>query len=253
MNVGQRHFRRRDQKQIPLAADLEQVGFEFRQLAGGFERRAVHEVRRNDLQVSVLARVQVEHEVGQRSRQPRARAEQQRRISRRTSSWRARNQEFRVRVQIPVRERFEIECLRLAPGPHDDVVGFALTNGHRRVRKIGQRHQNDRPLLLDLIELDADLPNLLRPLPVGVEDAARVFALPLRSRHLIARRVLLPLQPFELGNQPAPAVLEHRQLLELAVDVHPAALEPAFHVVPMIAYVSRVKHGEIVCDSRIAA
>ena len=69
-----------------------------------------------------------------------------------------------------------------------------------------------------------DLPNLLRPLPVGLEDAAGVLALPLRARDLVARRVLLALQPFELGNQPAPPVLERRQLLELAVDVHPAVL-----------------------------
>ncbi len=69
-----------------------------------------------------------------------------------------------------------------------------------------------------------ELPNLLRPLPVGLEDAARVFALPLRARDFVARRVLLALQPFELGNQPAPPVLERRELLELAVDVHPAVL-----------------------------
>ena len=120
--------------------------------------------------------------------------------------------------------------------------------GTDRMRQIGQRHQNERPLLLDLIELDAQLPNLLRPLPVRLEDAARVLALPLRARDLVAGRVLLALQPFELGNQPAPPILERRQLLELAVDVHPAVLQPAFHVVLVIAYVGRVKHGEIVCD-----
>ena len=70
--------------------------------------------------------------------------------------------------------------------------------------------------MLDLIELDAELADLLRPLTVGLEDGARVFALPLRARDFVAGRILLALQTFELGNQPPAAVLERRQLLELA-------------------------------------
>ena len=116
------------------------------------------------------------------------------------------------------------------------------------MRQIGQRHQKQRALLLDLIQLDAQLSNLLRPLPVRLEDAARVLALPLRARDLVAGRVLLALQPFELGNQPAPPVLERRELLELAVDVHAAVLQPAFHFVLVVAHVSRIKHGGIVCQ-----
>ena len=92
-----------------------------------------------------------------------------------------------------------------------------------------------------------ELPNLLRPLPVRVEDAARVLALPLRARDLVAGGVLLALQTLELGNQPAPPVLERRQLLELGVDMHPAVLQPAFHFVLVVAHVSRIKHWEIVC------
>lgn len=83
---------------------------------------------------------------------------------------------------------------------------------------------------------------LLRPLLVSLEDSAGVLPLALGSRHLIARRVLLPLQPLELGDQPAPAILEHRQLLELAVHVQSPALQAAFHLIPMVAHESRVKH-----------
>ena len=34
VEVGQRHFRRRHQIEIPLAGDLEEIGFELRQIAG---------------------------------------------------------------------------------------------------------------------------------------------------------------------------------------------------------------------------
>ena len=91
--------------------------------------------------------------------------------------------------------------------------------------------------------------NLLRPLTIGLEDAARVLALPLRARNLVARRILIALQPLELGNQPPPPVLERRELFELCVDVPAAVLQPASDFFPVIAHISRVKHGEIVCHS----
>ena len=93
------------------------------------------------------------------------------------------------------------------------------------VREVGQRHQQGGPLVLHLVQLDAELPNLLRPLAIRVEDGARVLALPLRSRHFVAGRVLVALQPLELGNQPSAPVLQRGQLFELAVDVHAAALQ----------------------------
>src|SRR5687767_9399518 len=47
MEVGQGHFGSRNQEQIPLAADLEQLRFEFRELSCGFERRAIDEIWRD--------------------------------------------------------------------------------------------------------------------------------------------------------------------------------------------------------------
>ena len=56
-------------------------------------------------------------------------------------------------------------------------------------------------LVLDRVELDAELLDLLRARAVRFLNRRRVLALPLRARDLVARRVLLALQPFELGNQ----------------------------------------------------
>ena len=66
MEIRQRHFRRRDEEQIPLAGDLEEIRLELRQLASCLERRAIHEKRRRHLEISMLPRMKVEHEVGQR-------------------------------------------------------------------------------------------------------------------------------------------------------------------------------------------
>ena len=63
VQVRQRHFGGRNEEQIPVAGDLEQVLLELRQLTRAFERGTVDEERRLHLAVSVLARVQIEHEV----------------------------------------------------------------------------------------------------------------------------------------------------------------------------------------------
>src|SRR6185437_10554603 len=76
MQVGQRHFSGRNQIQIPLTRDLEEILLELRQIAGPAQRLAVDEKRRLDLAISVLARVEVEHEVDERPRQARARSAQ---------------------------------------------------------------------------------------------------------------------------------------------------------------------------------
>ena len=62
--------------------------------------------------------------------------------------------------------------------------------------------------------------------PVGFLDRRRVVTLPLGPRDLVARRVLLPLQPLELGNQPAARRLERGELLERLVGIEPAVAQP---------------------------
>src|SRR5688500_3519617 len=69
MQIGERHFGRRNQEKIPLAGDLEQVVFELRQIARAAQRVAVDEKRRLDLRVSVLTRMKIEHEVDERARE----------------------------------------------------------------------------------------------------------------------------------------------------------------------------------------
>ena len=52
-------------------------------------------------------------------------------------------------------------------------------------------------------------------------------------------------QPFELGNQPPPPILQRRKRLQLAVDVQAALLQPSTDLFLMLADESRIQHGEI--------
>ena len=76
MQVGHRHFGRRDEIQVVRAlasrGDLEQLVFELGQIAGAEERRVLDHERRVDLFVSVLPRVQFDHETHERALELRA-------------------------------------------------------------------------------------------------------------------------------------------------------------------------------------
>ena len=193
----------------------------------------------------MLLRVHVEHEVDERAGQVRALAEQDRKACTRHLRRALKIQNAQGGPQIPVRDRLKIKLLRLAPRAHDLVVGVALAHRDALVRQVRQRHQQRRSLVLDLVELDAELADLLRPLAIRLENRARVFALPLRARDFVARGILLALQPLELGYQPAPSVLERRKRFEVAVDVHAALVKPSTHLVRVVAHENRVKHDEI--------
>ena len=81
--------------------------------------------------------------------------------------------------------------------------------------------------MLDLIELDLELPNLLTARLAGGKKRRRVLALPLGARDLVAGGVLLPLEAFDLGNQTPAARLERRQLLEIRVGLEAAVANAA--------------------------
>src|SRR5690242_3902151 len=78
MEIGERHFGRGNQKEIPLSVDLEEVRFELWQISCTGQRRTIHEERRFDFQIAMLLRMKVEHEVDQGALETRACAAQHR-------------------------------------------------------------------------------------------------------------------------------------------------------------------------------
>ena len=69
MQIGDGHFRRRHEKEI-VADDAIDVVFEFGQLPGAGHDFAPYQKWRLDFDVTVLARVEVEHEVDQPAGEP---------------------------------------------------------------------------------------------------------------------------------------------------------------------------------------
>jgi hypothetical protein len=97
------------------------------------------------------------------------------------------------------------------------------------MRQVRQRLQQDRPLTFGRFELDLELLDLLAARLAGFVELLDVLPLALGARDLIARRVLLALQTFDLRNQ-APAMRFRRgELLQLGRHAEAAAGHGSLH------------------------
>src|SRR5207244_8962269 len=123
--------------------------------------------------------------------------------------------------EIPVRLRREVEFAWHTVPAHLDVLGGRPADRHRRMRKVRQVQQSDVALPLDGIELESELLDLRRPQLVRFLNRRRDLAMALGACDFVARRVLLPLQSFELRDQTAPRSFVRRDILERLVYVDP--------------------------------
>jgi hypothetical protein len=110
------------------------------------------------------------------------------------------------------------------------------------MRQVRQRHQDGRPPLLDLVELDLELADALPALLAGGEQVRRVLPLPLRTGDLVPRGVLIPFEAFEFRDHPPAAGFERRELLQLPVDRQTAVTQSRPDVIEPIANERRVEH-----------
>src|SRR5262245_51028216 len=111
------------------------------------------------------------------------------------------------------------------------------------MRQVWQLQQRRAALMLDRIELRTERLDLLRALAVGFADRRGVLSLPRRARDLVAGRVLLALQPFDLGNDPAPRSLERGEIFERFVGIDAAIAQTFTNVIRVFAHENRVEHA----------
>ena len=113
------------------------------------------------------------------------------------------------------------------------------------MRKVRQRFEQHRALALGGIQLELQLLDLLAALLAGLEQVRRVLPLTLRARHLIARRVLLALQAFDLRDQAAAMRFGGGQLLQLGRDVEAAVRHAGLNRFEVVADENGIKHRNL--------
>src|SRR5215212_2843834 len=138
MIVGHRHFSSWDQKEIAVIFKFEKIGFELWQLRRSEERGAVDDERRQRFEVTVLASLDFEHEVNERTFKPRAGAVQNRKTCRRDlcSPLEIENAEPCAKVNMVL--RFESKLRRRAPATNLNIVGLIRTGWYACVRDVGK-------------------------------------------------------------------------------------------------------------------
>ena len=243
IQIRERHFGGRDQKEIPVAGDLEQVLLELGQVAGAAQGVSVDQERRLDLDVAVLGRVQLQHEVDERPGQARTRAHQHRETRPGHPGRTLEIEDPECRAEVPVSLRLEREGRDRAPPPHFLVVVGRGPERDAGVRQVGQRHEQRVALAFDLIELDLELLDLLRALLIDGEDRRRILPLPLGFRDLLASGLLLALQTLDGRQEPPALCFELGEAVEIRRPFLPAALQAGPDDVQVIANESRVDHA----------
>ena len=151
--IGHRDLRRRDQIIRRIAHQLEQVRFELRQLAGAAQAVGVDHERHVGLDVTVLGRMHVEHELGQGTLQTSQRALQGHKTRTGNLDRRLKVHSAQCGAQIEVLLWRNLETTWLAPAEHLAIVGIARAIRHVPVQYIRDVQQQVLEFPLDRVEL----------------------------------------------------------------------------------------------------
>ena len=139
--VRERHLGRRDQAQLRLDVEREEIRRELRQLPRAEQCSVVDEIRNVGLAVAVLLRLHVEHQLRERALQARERAAQHDEARAGKLRGGVEVHEAELLAQRDVIERREVELRRRAPAPQLDVVARVPARRHGLVQHVRQTRE----------------------------------------------------------------------------------------------------------------
>ena len=280
--VGQRHFRRRDQVQVLQALlflevlpplQREQVGLELRQLARPRQRLARHQVGHVGLRVAMLSRVQVEHELRQRSMQPRHGAAHHGEAGPGDPRRRLEVEPAELLAERDMVQRREVQLPRLSPAAKLDVGRLVPALGHRLMEQVGDAQQQRverrllrRQPLVGALELVAERLHFRQqrgevlPLRLGPADRLRAgIALVAQAVDLDLQGLAALLQRNEgllVEGEATPGQVGHHRV-EIAAQqpciqhcLSPAVSDHAIHCLPtLIPAQAPVRHSSTLAST----
>jgi hypothetical protein len=225
VQIGDRHFGRGDEEEI-VGREPVEIVLELGKLPRAGEGDAIHQVGGRDLEVAVLAGMQVEHEAGQRAHQSGSHAPEHRKA--RAGELRAGGQIEQVqrRGELPVRPGLEVEPRFLAPGT-DHPVRAGVAVGNALGGKIRQRERAPVELGLDVAQPRIERLHLVAR---GLQPRHQLvggLAGPLAAGHVLTRRVALGLERLDSHEQLAPLAVELQQRVHRLGHRRIAATEQA--------------------------
>ncbi len=220
-----------------------EVGGEFRQLSGAVHGLGIHQVRRQNLGVAVLAGVQVEHEVGQRPLQPRSQVPVHREACAGKLGGAFEIEHAQRFAQFPVRLGSEIELRRRAPAPDFDIIFGRLSHGHAFVRQVGDAGENVLQTGFELCRRFLALLNLF-PQFLGFGNlSAGILAALLQPGDVFGGAVAPGFHGLGFGDGVAALGVNVMEILQHLGWIHTALAQLFFHQGQVVANEVEIKHG----------
>ncbi len=228
IEVRDRDFGGRDQPEILFAVrDAEQILRKFRQLARTVHGLRIHQVRRQNFGVAMLARVQIEHEICKSALESRS----QRPIDGKAGSGKLGRafeiEHAKMLAQFPMRLGLEIERRWRTPAARFDVVRFALPYRHSVMGKIGKSCQDVAQAGVGIGGLFFELLNLLAHILGGLNLRGGILPAFLGPGDLFGSLVPPGFQSLHLGDGVAAFGIDRLEILQRFCRIH-AALAQLF-------------------------
>src|SRR4029079_852350 len=249
IKVGDRYLGGRDEPEVLDRVAIKVVA-ELRQVARPDQALAADHVRRVDLDVAVLARVEVEHQRDERPLQPRTPARQH--VEARAGDLHAALEVDDVQrgPEIPVRLQREVVAALPSFLAHHDILALVLADRHRRVGQVWQLEQQRLQRRLGAGQLAVELfALLLQRGALGPSLLARLAGGRLSDR--LRQPVLLGLQRLRFVLQIADARVGGDDRVQ--VDGGAEALIGGADFFGLFAQEAGVDHGPAVYPSAVAA
>ncbi len=213
VEVGHRRLGGRDPPEVLLRVVVEVVA-ELGQVACAHQHFRLDHVRRVDLGVAVLRRVQVEHPGDQRPLQPRARAFEHVEARAAELDPPLEVDDVQRSPQVPMRQRLEVERSQRPFLAHHHVLALVPTHRHAGMRQVGDAQHGVPEVDLHPAQLLIQAGDLLPDL-----RHARLERLPLRAlpcphqlADLLRAGVALGPQRLHLGQDRPPALVQRQRL-----------------------------------------
>ena len=241
---GQRDLGGRDQVERAALVGLvrlEELLLELGQLAGAQHRVGIHEMRQPQLRVAVLARLHIQHELGDGALEPRQRAPHDREARLRQLRGTVHVEQAEAGADGLVRPGLEVEPARRAPAANLDVLLVALAGRHRWVREVRDLDEQRFDGLVDGLQpgiegLDA-VADLAHPRLFGAGVLTRL----LRAADRLGGGVALGLEVLDLFQEPAALDVLGEDLRD---ELGAALLgERALDLVGSLANEPQIEHG----------
>ena len=237
--VRYRNLGRRRQPEIGILA-MEQVFGELRQLPGSLKARRIDQKRRQHFGVTMLARVDIQHEVDQRPLQLGPQPDVHGEPCARYLGRPLHIQNVQCRPQVPVRLRREVKLRRRSPAADFHVILAASAHRNRLVRNIRDAQQNlieRRVHRLQLFIQRGDGVANLAHLPLAV---GRVLTGLAKLRDFGALRVSQSLQLLGFGDGAAALSIQRRKFLSLQFEA--AGRQPLLDRGEVVSKVRKIVH-----------